>query len=114
MLAAIGLYGVVAYAVSQRTREIGVRVALGASAADVQWMVLGHGLRITAMGLVIGVGLSAVSVGLLRRYLYGLSPFDPVAFGGACLLWILIAMLASWVPARRAMRVDPLTALKWE
>lgn len=113
-LAAIGLYGVVAYAVSQRTREIGIRMALGAATADVQWMVLGRGLRLTAIGLAIGLALSAGTVRLLRGYLYGLSPFDPVAFGGACLAWVAIAMLASWFPARRATRVDPLTALKWE
>jgi hypothetical protein len=114
LLAAIGLYGVVAYAVSQRTREIGVRMALGASPGDVQWMVLGRGLRITAVGVALGLALSVAAVRLLRGYLYGLSPFDPVAFGGACLAWIAIALLASWVPARRATRVDPLAALKWE
>lgn len=114
VLAAIGLYGVVAYAVSQRTREIGVRVALGAAPGDVQWMVLAHGLRITAIGVALGLALSLATVRLLRGYLYGLSPFDPAAFGGACLAWIAIAMLASWFPARRATRVDPLVALKWE
>ncbi|HEV2446288.1 MAG TPA: FtsX-like permease family protein, partial [Candidatus Sulfopaludibacter sp.] len=114
VLAAIGLYGVVAYAVSQRTREIGVRMALGAAPGDVRWMVLAHGLRITAAGVALGLALSVATVRLLRGYLYGLSPFDPVAFGGACLAWIAIAMLASWFPSRRATRVDPLTALKWE
>ena len=114
VLAAIGLYGVVAYAVSQRTREIGVRVALGAAPGDVQWMVLAHGLRLTGIGVAAGLALSIATVRLLRSYLYGLSPFDPVAFGGACLAWIAIAMLASWFPARRATRVDPLVALKWE
>jgi putative ABC transport system permease protein len=114
LLAAIGLYGVVAYAVSQRTREIGVRMALGAAPGDVQWMVLAHGLRITAIGVAVGLALCVATVRLLRGYLYGLSPFDPVAFGGACLAWIAIAMLASWLPARRATRVDPLVALKWE
>jgi ABC-type antimicrobial peptide transport system permease subunit len=114
LLAAIGLYGVVAYAVSQRTREIGVRMALGASPGDVQWMVLNHGLRITAAGIAIGLVFSAAAARLLRGYLYGLSPFDPIAFGGACLAWIAIAMLASWIPSRRATRVDPLIALKWE
>ena len=114
VLAAIGLYGVVAYAVSRRTREIGVRVALGAAPGDVQWMVLAQGLRLTGIGIVLGLALSLATVRLLRGYLYGLSPFDPVAFGGACLAWIAIAMLASWFPARRATRVDPLVALRWE
>ncbi len=114
VLAAIGLYGVVACAVSQRTREIGVRMALGAVPGDVQWMVLAHGLRITGLGILGGLLLSAATVRLLRRFLYGLSPFDPVAFAGASLAWMIIAMLASWYPARRATRVDPLTALKYE
>ena len=114
VLAAIGLYGVVAYAVSQRTHEIGVRMAMGASPGDVEWMVLGHGLRITAAGILGGLLLSAGTVRLLRSYLYGLSPFDPVAFAGASLVWVAIAMIASWYPARRATRVDPMTALKYE
>lgn len=114
VLAAIGLYGVVAYAVSQRTREIGVRVAMGATPGDVEWLVLGHGLRITTAGIAAGLLLSAATVHWLRSYLYGLSPFDPIAFVGASLAWVIIAMLASWYPARRATRVDPLTALKYE
>jgi putative ABC transport system permease protein len=114
VLAAIGVYGVVACSVSQRTREIGVRMALGAVPLDVQWMVLAHGLRITAIGIAAGLLLSAVTVRLLRGFLYGLSPFDPVAFAAASLAWIAIAMLASWYPARRATRVDPMTALNYE
>jgi predicted permease len=114
VLAAIGVYGVVACSVSQRTREIGVRMALGAMPLDVQWMVLAHGLRITAMGIAAGLLLSAATVRLLRGFLYGLSPFDPVAFAAASLAWIAIAMLASWYPARRATRVDPMTALNYE
>jgi predicted permease len=114
VLAAIGVYGVVACSVSQRTREIGVRMALGALPLDVQWMVLAHGLRITAMGIAAGLLLSAATVRLLRGFLYGLGPFDPVAFAAASLAWIAIAMLASWYPARRATRVDPMTALNYE
>jgi predicted permease len=114
VLAAMGLYGVVAYAVSQRTREIGVRMALGAAPGDVQWMVLAHGLRITGLGIVGGLLLSVGAVRLMRGFLYGLSPFDPVAFAGAGAAWLIVAMLASWLPARRATRVDPLTALKYE
>jgi predicted lysophospholipase L1 biosynthesis ABC-type transport system permease subunit len=114
VLAAIGVYGVVACSVSQRTREIGVRMALGALPLDVQWMVLAHGLRLTAMGIVAGLLLSAATVRLLRGFLYGLSPFDPVAFAAASLAWIAIAMVASWYPARRATRVDPMTALNYE
>ena len=114
VLAAIGVYGVVACSVAQRTREIGVRMALGAAPSDVQWMVLAHGLRITAMGIALGLILSAATVRLLRGFLYGLSPFDPIAFAAASLAWIVIAMLASWYPARRATRVDPMTALNFE
>jgi predicted permease len=114
VLAAMGLYGVVAYAVSQRTREIGVRMALGAAPGDVQWMVLAHGLRIIGLGILGGLLLSAATVRLLRSFLYGLSPYDPAAFGAASIAWLMVAMLASWYPARRATRVDPLTALKYE
>jgi len=114
VLAAIGVYGVVACSVAQRTREIGVRMALGAAPLDVQWMVLAHGLRITAIGIAVGLLLSAATVRLLRGFLYGLSPFDPIAFAAACLAWIGIAMLASLYPARRATRVDPMTALNFE
>jgi predicted permease len=114
VLAAIGLYGVVACSVAQRTREIGVRMAVGAQPGDVQWMILGETLRLTAIGVGAGLALSAAATRLLRVFLYGLNPLDPIAFAGAALAWVLIAMLASWWPARRAARVDPLTALKWE
>ena len=114
LLAAIGLYGVVACSVAQRTREIGVRMAVGAQPGDVQWMVLGEALRLTGVGVAMGLALSAATARLLRSFLYGLSPFDPMAFAGAALAWVLIAMLASWWPARRAAHVDPWTALKWD
>jgi len=113
-LSVIGLYGVVAYTVSQRTREIGVRMALGARKADVQWMVLAHGLRLTAEGILAGMALSAAATRYLRGFLYGVSPLDPVAFAGAALAWILIAMLASYIPAQRAARVDPAISLRYE
>jgi putative ABC transport system permease protein len=114
ILAAIGLAGVMAYAVSQRTREIGIRMALGAQPGEVQWMVLAQGLRIAGIGIVAGLLVSAASVRLLRNYLYGLSPFDPTAFAAASLLWLVIAVLATWYPARRASQVDPMVALKYE
>jgi len=76
--------------------------------------VLAHGLRITAIGIAVGLLLSAATVRLLGGFLYGLSPFDPVAFVAASLAWIVIAMVASWYPARRATRVDPMTALNYE
>jgi predicted permease len=113
-LAAIGLYGVVAWSVSRRTREIGIRMALGAKPADVHRLVLGHGLRITIFGIAAGLVLSAGTVRLLRGFLYGMSPFDPLAFAAASAAWLAIALMASWLPARRAMRVDPGVALKME
>jgi predicted permease len=113
-LASVGLYGVVAYTVAQRTREIGVRMAMGAQRADVLWMVLSRGLRLTAVGIAIGLALSAASTRMLRSLLYGMSPLDPVAFAAAALGWTAVAMLASYLPARRAMRVDPVAALRWE
>jgi putative ABC transport system permease protein len=114
LLAAVGLYGVVAYSVAQRTREIGVRMAMGAQRGDVLWMVLGRGLGLTAVGIGMGVFLSAWVMRVLGTLLYGMSPLDPVAFTTASLVWVLMAMLASYVPARRAMRVEPLVALRWE
>jgi putative ABC transport system permease protein len=113
-LSVIGLYGVVAYSVAQRTHEIGVRLALGAQKLDVQWMVLARGLRLTAVGIAVGFVLSAGASRFLGSFLYGVNPLDPVAFAGAALLWILIAMLASYIPARRAARVDPAISLRYE
>jgi predicted permease len=114
VLAAVGLYGVVAYMVAQRTREIGIRIALGARTSDVKWMVLGRALRLTSIGILLGLALSAAVTRLLRGFLFGVSPLDPVAFTAAALGWILISMLASYVPARRATRVDPVVALRYE
>jgi putative ABC transport system permease protein len=113
-LSVIGLYGVVPYTVAQRTREIGIRMALGAQKLDVQWMVLSHGLRMTAAGIVAGLAISSFVMGLLRSFLYGVSPADPVAFVCASLAWIMIAMLASYIPAQRAARVDPAISLRYE
>jgi predicted permease len=113
-LSVIGLYAVVAYSVTQRTREIGVRMALGAQKGDVQWMVLAHGLRLTAVGVLVGLAMSVAAMPLLRGFLYGVSPSDPVAFGGAALSWIAIALAASYFPARRASRLDPTICLRYE
>ncbi len=114
VLSAMGLYGVMSYSVTQRTREIGIRMALGAQPAAVRRMVIARALFIAAIGVAAGLLLSAFSVRLLRNYLYGLSPFDPVAFAAASVVWLAIAILASWYPARRAIRVDPLKALRYE
>ena len=113
-LSVVGLYGVVAYSVAQRTHEIGLRMALGAQTGDVQWMVLAHGLRLTTIGIAGGLALSAAATRFLQGLLYGISPLDPVAFTAASLGWILIAMLASYIPALRAARVDPMVVLRYE
>lgn len=114
VLAAIGMYGVVAYGVAQRTREIGIRMAIGAQRGDVVWLVVGRGLRLTGVGIAIGLALSGAFTRVLRAFLYGVSPWDAAAFGGAAMLWLLVAALASYLPARRAAEVDPARSLRWE
>jgi predicted permease len=114
VLAAVGLYGVVAYTVAQQTRELGIRMAIGAQRGDLIRMVLGRGLRLTAVGIAIGLALSAAATRLLGGLLYGMSPLDPVSFAAASLAWTAVAMLASYAPARRAAQVDPVVALRWE
>lgn len=112
-IAGIGLYGVVSYGVAQRTREFGIRHALGAAAADVQRMVVVHGLRLAAFGVVTGAGLALALTWVIRSMLL-VSPFDPVAPITGALVLTAAAALASWVPARRAMRVNPLEALRMD
>ncbi|HKE23501.1 MAG TPA: FtsX-like permease family protein [Bryobacteraceae bacterium] len=114
VLSVIGLYGVVAYTVARRTHEIGVRMALGAQKADVEWMVLAHGLRLAGIGVAAGLVLSAAGTRFLRSFLHGVDPVDPVAFACAAMAWMVIAMLACYVPALRAARVDPAISLRYE
>lgn len=117
LLAAIGLYGVMAYAVSQRTQEMGIRLALGASPGSLLGMVVGQGMTLAAIGLAIGlvIALGAFgSIGAMRSLLPGISPLDPITFIAVPIVLGLIALLASWIPARRAGRVDPLVALRYE
>src|SRR5262245_53151782 len=113
-MAVMGLYGVTAYAVLQRTREIGVRMALGAQGADVVRLVLRQGLRLVIIGLAIGLLISAVAARVLAATLFGISTTDPLAFGAVALLLGLVSLLACWFPARRATKVDPLVALRCE
>jgi predicted permease len=114
LLACIGIYGVLAYQVGQRTREIGVRVALGARAGDVVRMVLRHGFKITALGAAIGLVMAIAATRLLSSLLYGVSATDPLTFTAVPVLLLAVALLASWLPARRAARVDPMVALRAE
>ncbi len=114
LLAAIGLYGVVAHAAAQRTREIGIRVALGATPRDVTRLVLSSGAGTVAAGLVAGAAAAVVLMRLIRSVLYEVSPSDPLAIGGAAAVLALVALAAHWLPARRAARIDPVVALKSE
>lgn len=114
LLASLGVYGVVAYGVTQRTREIGVRIALGAQASDIVGLVLREGMRLVAIGVGTGLVVALVGTRLIRGMLYGLSPLDPVTFAGVAGLFVAIAALASFLPARRAARLDPVDALRTE
>jgi len=112
VLAAIGIYGVMAYAVQQRTREIGVRMALGAQPSTVQWMVVMQGMRLAIVGVVLGVGAAYGLSRYMSTLLFGVEARDPLVFFGVPLLLAVIALVAVWVPARRASGVDPLGALR--
>jgi len=116
VLAVIGLYGVVAYAVSRRTREIGIRMAIGAQPADVLRMVLGQGAAFTAAGLAIGLAIAIplLAAGVFQTFVIGVSPFDPSIVIGIPAILAVVMIAACWIPARRAARVDPITALRQE
>jgi predicted permease len=114
VLACLGIAGVVAFGVSQRVREIGVRIALGAEGRDVIRLMVRDALRLVGIGTLVGVVIALPLAMLARGFLYGLSPLDPLAVGGAVLLFGAVAIIASWVPARRAARVDPMVALRAE
>jgi macrolide transport system ATP-binding/permease protein len=114
LLASTGIYAVIAYAVTQRTREIGIRVALGAQNNDVLGLLLREGMRLVGAGVAIGLLASIGGSRLLSKFLYGLSAFDGLAFAGVSVLLAAAALLASWIPARRAIRVDPMVALRHE
>jgi putative ABC transport system permease protein len=113
-LAAIGLYGVMAFSVSRRTREMGVRMALGAGGDDVLRLVLRQGMGQLVIGLAIGLVLAWGATTLLAGFLFGIGPRDPLTFVSIVAVLLLTGLLASWVPARRATRVDPIVALRYE
>jgi putative ABC transport system permease protein len=110
----VGVFGVLAYSVAQRTQEIGVRIALGATPGGILKMVLGQGLLTVAIGLIVGLAGSLLLTRTMRSMLFEISPNDPITIVGIALLLLLIAMLASYIPARRATRVDPMIALRYE
>ena len=114
LLAAVGLYGVIAYDVAQRMREMGVRVALGAQAADIRRLVLWQGIRVTALGVTLGAIVAFATVRYVEKLLFDTPAHDPVAFGAAVGTILLVAVVASLIPARRATRVDPVVALRTE
>jgi len=112
LLAAVGLFGVLSYGVTQRTREIGIRIAIGANAGDVYRLIMRHGARLTAIGLAIGCALAFGAALAIRGLLFGVSPADPISFLTIAVVLSAVGLLASYVPARRAMRTDPMTALR--
>jgi len=114
LLAAVGIYGVMAYSVSQRTQEIGVRVALGATTRNVLSMVIGQGLKLTVVGLAVGLTGSFLLSRVMASLLFEISPTDPLTFAMVGIGLAAVALLACFVPARRAAKVDPMVALRYE
>jgi ABC-type antimicrobial peptide transport system permease subunit len=113
-LGAVGIYGVIGYAVSQRTRELGIRTALGAVEARITMMVIGEGLRLTTVGIAIGIVVALGAARSLRALVFGVTTGDPRVYAGVAVTLAVVATAAAYFPARRAARVDPLTALRGE
>jgi ABC-type antimicrobial peptide transport system permease subunit len=113
-LAAVGIYGVMSYTVSQRTQEIGIRMALGAQPGNVQSMILGHSVKLTLIGVGLGLAGAFALVRFLTSLLFGVGAYDAVTFIGVPVLLAAVAIAASYLPARRAVRVDPIVALRYE
>jgi putative ABC transport system permease protein len=113
-LAAVGIYGVVGFSVTRRTQEIGIRMALGAQSGDALRLILGEGARLAVAGVAMGMAASFGATRLVSSLLFGVSATDPITFLGVAVLLCLVALLASYLPARRATRLDPTTALRCE
>jgi putative ABC transport system permease protein len=113
-LSCVGIYGVISYLVGQRTREIGVRMALGAQRSDVLRLILGQGAKMALIGVGIGIALALGLTRLMSNQLFGVTAHDPLTFAGVALMLIAVALAACYLPARRAMRVDPMVAVRYE
>jgi ABC-type antimicrobial peptide transport system permease subunit len=114
MLALVGIYALLSFWVRSRQREIAVRVAIGARSRNVLGLVLGEGLRLIILGLVVGIDATFALARFLRAFLFGVGPTDPLTLAGVGILFTAVALLASWLPARRATTVDPVIALRQE
>jgi putative ABC transport system permease protein len=112
ILALVGVYGVISYVVTQRTREVGIRIALGADGSEIQWMLVRQGLALGLIGIAIGSAASLAATRYLGALMFGVSAHDPLTFGIVAALLVLVSVCASWLPARRATRIDPLIALR--
>ncbi len=112
LLAMVGIYGVIAYSVVQRTQEVGIRRALGAQRSDILRLVIGQGLGLTLVGVAMGIGGAFVLTRVLKSFLFHVSATDPAAFVGITLVFVIVALAASYIPARRAASIDPMAALR--
>jgi ABC-type antimicrobial peptide transport system permease subunit len=114
LLACIGVYGILSYGVASRTTELGIRMALGARRSDVFWLILREALWLVLIGVAVGLPLIFATARVAATLLFELSPSDPVSLSGAALLMIVVAIVAGYLPSRRATRVDPMVALRYE